>query len=999
MPTVPIHRASRCLIVRQLLSGVALLASLSVSTRIPTTEAEEPQPAAAASEDPSTVVEFERDILPILAEHCHACHGAERQESNYRLDVRSVAVGAGDSGEVAIAPGQPDTSRLLRLVSADGDEGLVMPPRDESAEGQVSPLSDAQRVVLRRWIEQGANWPDEHAGVETRTTTDHWSFQPVHAATPPSLDAPPELRDWVRTPLDAFILRQLQTAGLRPSPDEERRQLIRRLYLDLLGLPPSLAEVDAFVHDASETAYEQLVDRVLASPRYGERWARHWLDVIRFGESDGFETNPERPRAYPFRDYVIGSLNGDLPYDQFVREQIAGDAMGVDVATGFLVAGPFDRVKSPDINLTLMQRQDELADIINTTGTAFLGLTVGCARCHNHKFDPISQQDYYSIQAVFAGVTHGERPVRSPDATAVAARVEEVNAQLRALEEQRAQLAAQAAQNPVPAASGLREPVQPTHNVDRFPPIEARWVRFTISATAGGGEPGIDELEIFAATDAKPDPAPRDDELKDTAARGDASRGRNVALASAGAKAAASGTLPGHAIHQLAHLIDGQYGNERSWIADTANTGWVEIELPAVTRIERIEWGRDRRGAFADRVATEYRIEVATIPGQWTVVASSADRQPAALGTPDPFAFIARLPAEASTVAQENRRRTEQLRQRLAELQVAMPVAYIGTFATPGATHRLYRGDPMAPREQVKPDAIGVIGSLGLDTGAAEQDRRVALARWLTSNDNPLTARVLVNRIWQHHFGTGLVATPSDFGANGVPPSHPELLDWLAARFMEHDWSMKWLHRMVLMSSTYRQSSHPQPEGLAADAASRLLWRFPPRRLEAEAIRDCMLMASGSLNLQLGGKGYNVFEVIPETVHHYFPRKQWGPNEWRRMIYMTKIRQEQDAVFGIFDCPDGGQVMPNRSRSTTPLQALNLFNSDFVLQQAGIFAERLQLEAGDDPESQVRCAFGHAFGRDPDADETRWSAEFIGEHGLVAFCRAMLNANEFLFLD
>ncbi len=719
----------------------------------------------------------------------------------------------------------------------------------------------------------------------------------------------------------------------------------------------------------------------MESHHYGERWAQHWLDVVRFGESDGFETNHERPNAYHYRDYVIDAFNSDKPYDEFVKEQIAGDALSADAATGFLVAGAFDIVKSPDVNLTLMQRQDELADMINTTGTAFLGLTVGCARCHNHKFDPILQSDYYSLQAVFAGVQFGTRPMRTPQ-------TENLNAELSQLDEalakNRAELAGlkevaleDAAHRPT---DGLRPRVNSVKNIEQFAPVLARYVRFTIRRT-NSSEPCIDELEVWGALDGET-------ELK------------NVALASGGAIVSASGTLPNYEIHRLEHLNDGQAGNAHSWISDTPGKGWVQIELPGEYRIERIHWGRDANEVFRDRVAIDYTIEVATQPDQWTVVASSADRLPYEGSSADTLAgLLTLLSPELAERARQLEHSIDSLStQREATLRT-MPVAYAGTFQQPGATYRLYRGDPMAKREEVTPDALTVIGSLGLAADTPEQLRRLRLAEWIADPSNPLTARVMVNRIWHHHFGTGIVSTPSDFGANGTTPSHPQLLDWLAAELMENGWSLKHIHRLILMSSTYRQSSQPRAEALRVDADSRFLWRFPPRRLEAEAIRDSILFVAGTLNQTAGGPGFNVFDVQKETVHHYFPKESFGPDQWRRMVYMTKIRQERDAVFGAFDCPDGGQVIPQRTSSTTPLQALNLLNSRFVLQQADYFAKRLQREAGEDVRHQVQHAFQLMFGRDPTAQEADDSIEFARQYGLPALCRALLNANEFLFLS
>ena len=571
-----------------------------------------------------------------------------------------------------------------------------------------------------------------------QTTADakkaHWAFQPVQRSAVPAV----KLKAWPRNPIDALILARLEKEELTPSKEADRATLMRRLKFDVLGLPPTPEELDAFVKDADPLAYEKLVDRYLASPHFGERWARHWLDAVRFAESDGFETNQPRANAWPYRDWVIRALNGDMPYDRFIKEQLAGDQLGADEATGFLVGGPHDKVKSPDINLTLMQRGDELHDIVSTTSSTFLGLTVGCARCHNHKFDPISQVDYYAMRAVFAGVQHGERPVKKE---ADAARIQELRKLLADLE--REIIAAEPIANPG-AKEPQRMPVNALGNVEKFAPVKARFVRFTIEAT-NNLEPCIDELEIFTA-DAK-----------------------NVAL---GAKATSSGDYPGAAIHKLEHINDGKYGNSRSWISNTAGKGWVQLELRQAETIERIEWARDREGKYADRLPVKYRIEVALEPGQWQLVASSADR----------FAFGVKLPErmQARLLA---RRADLEKQLRAAE---GMTTAYVGRFTAPEPTHRLHRGDPMQKREQVGPAALTAFGGQ-LKVASKEPtdaERRMALANWIVDPANPLTARVLVNRLWHHHFGTGIVATPSDFGLNGAKPSHPELIDWLASEFL-----------------------------------------------------------------------------------------------------------------------------------------------------------------------------------------------------------------------
>ncbi len=843
-------------------------------------------------------------------------------------------------------------------------------------------LTEDEVALLKRWIDQGAAWTDSAGGGSKNDSTipsaDFWSLVPPSDKPVPSIGDP-----WVAGAVDAFILERLQAGGLRPSHEADRRTLIRRVYLDVLGLPPTPEEIAEFERDESPDAWARLVDRVLSSPHYGERWARHWLDVVRFAETDGFETNVERPNAWHYRDYVINALNDDKPYDRFVFEQLAGDVVGEDAATGFLVGGPTDKVKSPDVVLTRMQRQDELADMINTTGTAFLGLTLGCAKCHNHKFDPISQKEYYAIQAILAGVRHGDRRLRIPmspaqqlEQEAVRSEIARVDAELRSL--------------------GLRVPVNPRHNVEEFPAVTTRFVRFTVLTTNTGSEPCLDELEIFTAAD-------------------DNSPGINVALSAAGAKGTASGTYAGSELHKLAHINDGRYGNPRSWISNENGRGWVTIELPKAAPISRIEWARDREGNYADRLPTQYVIEGAVEPGAWQFIASSDDRIPfqkeSSTSTSGSVVSNSEQSNSETDDMRAKLRRVRELAERAGRLKTKLktleagPVAYAGQFEQPEETRRLHRGDPMSPREVVPPGAIAALGPLEIPENAPEQLRRRTLAEWIVSQKNPLAARVIVNRIWQHHFGRGIVDTPSDFGRNGGRPSHPKLLDWLARELVRGGWSMKPIHRLILLSATYRQSAATNADGLRKDADSRLLWRYPSRRLEAEIIRDAMLAVSRTLDLRMEGPGFSSFEPNSNYVRVYRPKQEFGPMEWRRMIYMTKVRMEQDAVFGAFDCPDAGQVAPARTRSTTAIQALNLFNSEFTMQQAELFAERIsqtgppKSATGTKPAAeQVKQAFLLVFGREPDADELAAATRLVDQHGTPALARALFNSNEFLFL-
>jgi hypothetical protein len=883
-------------------------------------------------------VDFSSDVQPVFEQHCLKCHGPDKQKGTFRLDRRSAMLKGGESGEPAIVPGKPEASFLLKLVRHE-EADLEMPPKKP-------PLSPANIALLEQWITEGAGTPESYGPDHEDVPLSHWAFQAIR-------------RPNAVNNIDGFIQRTLADKGLTMSRDADRRTLARRLFLVMLGLPPSPEQVQAFVDDSGDDAWARLIEQVLASPDYGERWATYWLDLVRFGETHGYEMNRERPTAWPYRDWVIASFNEDKPYNDFAREQIAGDALGVDIGTSFLVAGPVDQVKGSDPKLRQTQRMNELDDMINTTGTAFLGLTTGCARCHNHKFDPISQKDYYAMQAVFAGVKHSDRKL--PLSAKAIQKREALNAEIASLTRRLKPF--------VPDdAAALRPAVSAKHNIEQFTPREAKLVRFTIEKS-NGALACIDELEIFSGK-------------------------KNVALSSLGAKAASSGDFK-HALHKLAHINDGLYGNAKSWISAMAKDGWVQIELPEITKIDRIEWARDREGTYADRLAVGYRIESSMVDGQWQLLTSSADRATSGSNSPEvQYVF------DGHPEGDQGRQWLDRLNQAEKEKGLLENTAtvYAGTFSQPGPTHRLYRGEPDARRERVGPDAITAFGSLDLKEDAPEQQRRLAFANWVASDQNPLTARIIANRLWQFHFGTGIVDTPSDFGQNGTPPTHPELLDWLAVELMENNWSLKYLHRKILLSNTWCQDNKPRPDAHQVDAAARLLWRFPTRRIEAEGIRDAMLTASGVLDREnRGGPGFNPFEVQMENVRHYHAKKKYGPEDWRRMIYMTKIRQEREQVFGAFDCPDASMVVPKRSRSTTPLQALNLLNSPFVMQQAELFAKRLE----DETETETACidrAWQLCFQRPADEAERAKAAAFIQAEGLVQFARALLNANEFVFI-
>jgi cytochrome c551/c552 len=909
-----------------------------------------------------------RQVGTILANHCVSCHGPERKKGGLDLSRRATALAGGESG-TAIVPGVPDDSLVVDRI-AEGE----MPPKGALAREQVA--------AVRDWVKAGALYESEPVAPR-RAGADWWSLQPIRRVSPPHFQG--HEADWVQTPIDAFIQAGLKSSALTPAPTADRLTLIRRLTWDLTGLPPVPEAVDAFVGDPDPQAYEKLVDRLLASPQYGQRWGRHWLDVVRFGESQGYETNLPRPSAWPYRDYVIRAFNHDIPYPRFVLEQLAGDTLGqadtaradwlTQAATGFLVGGTHDIVGNQTIEGTLQQRADDLDDMITATGTTFLGLTVQCARCHDHKFDPIGQKDYYSLQAVFAGVEHAEREVLAPDSLERQRKAAAVAAELATIDQQLDE------HEPL-AQPGRDKPgrpmVNPRRNVERFAPVRARMVRMTILATSDRTEPCIDEIEVYpAATEGRktrPQPA-------------------NVALATAGGVASATSEYPNSTSHRIVHLNDGQLGNGRSWISSVPGKGSITIAWREPASIDRVVWGRDREQVYRDRLAVEYYVETALDAEHWQVVASSLDRRPY-----DPNAADAKGLNPPAGLSAELSARRAKLRERLSQLGATIKV-YAGRFRQPGPTHVLVRGDPTKKGPEVRPSAIATVSpAMVLGPRAIEADRRAALARWIVDPANPLPARVMVNRVWQYHFGRGIVATPSDFGFNGTSPTHPDLLDWLASTYLEGGWRLKPIHRLIVCSATYRQSSRLDMKAQGVDRDNRLLWRMSPRRLEAESIRDAILAVSGRLDTRMGGPGYNIWEPNTNYVAVYKPRDELGPDAFRRMVYQFKPRSQADPTFGAFDCPDAALVAPRRNVSTTALQALNLLNSRFVVRQAACFAERLRAEAGADLARQAVLGFRLAFGRVPSPSERDAAVALIGSHGADAFCRALYNANEFVYV-
>ena len=906
----------------------------------------------------SGAVDFVREVRPIFEKHCISCHGAQKQKGGLRLDVKSAALKGGEDHGPGIVPGKPKESPVVRAVRGE-DEDLKMPPKERLSPGEIG--------VLARWIEEGAVWPDGIDAAQVADPKRHWSFQPMVKAAPPV----PKRASWARNALDRFVLDRLEREGLGPAPEALRSVWLRRVSYDLTGLPPSPEQRVAFENDKRPDAYERVVEQLLASPRYGEHWAQHWLDVVRYADTHGFEVNTERPSAWPYRDYVIRAMNADTPYDRFVREQLAGDQLGQDAATGFLVTASVllpGQIGADDASKRLA-RQDSLDEIVVNTSQTFLGLSVGCARCHNHKFDPVTARDYYSMQAFFAGVEYRDREMRTPEADEARRKAAELRKVIADLEKRLGGLV------PLAQSGAQRPAVDAKINVDRFTPVHTKRVRFSIEST-NSLEPCVDELEIFTVD------------------------GVNVALADRGATVTASGQIVVADRHELRFLNDGKYGNSRSWMSNERGRGWVIVEFSQEQLIERVVWGRDREGKFKDRLALQYRIEVEESEGVWRLVADARDRKVESNEKgPKKEAPVfdgAGLSAEDQKKGKAWLSEKQKLETQL-KLAERASLVFAGVFRTPDVIRVLYRGNPEQPQEEVVAAVPEALGSLRMESGVKEEARRMGLAEWIVRPENPLTARVMVNRVWQWHFGTGLVDTPSDFGLMGSKPTHPELLDWLAHEFVQEGWSLKKLHRLIVLSSTYRQSGQFNAGAAAKDAESRLLWRFPTRRLEAENIRDSMLAVSGGLNEAMYGVGFNLFHQRGGLAG-FTPVEVLEAGNRRRMVYSHKIRREPDAVFGAFDCPDAGLSTSRRRESMTPIQALNLFNSRFALQVAKDFAARIQREGGDSSEGRIQRAFELALGRPANAQEVEEASASVRLDGGEGLCRALLNSNEFLFI-
>ena len=739
---------------------------------------------------------FESTIAPILETKCIGCHNTEKAKG--KVSVSSFEEMFNGKKKL-IVKGDPHKSLLFKVIIPEDGEKAEMPEDGDS-------LSKSETESIKKWIESGAHWPAGRV-LKERSKADKswWAYQKLNHKKPEVKSYPP---GWNKNPIDAFILEQLEKKDLKNSSKADRRTLIRRAYYDLTGLPPSVEEVEAFVNNKSASAYEDLIDSLLASPRYGEKWGRHWLDIVRFGESNGYERNFIINDLWPFRDYVIRSINDDKPISQLIKEHLAGDVIAdgnpqVEIGSAFLVAGPYDDVGNQDPAAAAIIRANTMDEIIRTTSEAFLGMTVGCAKCHDHKFDPIKTADYYSLYSTFSGVRHGRRVWAS------------------------------------------KEEKERFHNES---------------------EPLKKEI------------------------------------------------------------------------------GQLEAQLKKLT---------------------------------------APDQQ-----------------KEKEAV----HKKLEELKSKLSKVK-PLPEAWIGHRSAgdaKGPFHVFKGGDPQKKGEAVTSASISTLSEVhkgySLPENSSESERRLKLAEWITSDENPLALRVLANRVWQYHFGTGIVNTPSDFGYMGGKPSHPGLLDFLAEKLKENNWRLKSIHKLIMTSQAYMQSSEWREKEAKLDGDARLLWRFPPRRLNSEEIRDSMLSIAGKLNTSMGGPGFRLYKVIQDNVSTYYPLDKHGPETYRRSVYHQNARASTVDLLSDFDQADCTLSVGKRSITTSPLQALTLMNHSFTIYMAGFLAQRAQT-GEKDTEKRITRAFQLAYQRQPSSEELKRSAEFVKENGLKALCRALLNSNEFIFVD
>ncbi len=956
---------------------------------------------------------FTKQVAPILAKHCLSCHGRDAPKGGFSVQKSDAFFAVGH-----VEPNDAASSYLIELITPV--DGRAEMPKD------ADPLTEAEIAVVAKWINDGAEWP---LGFELTVAKvddfNWWSYQPLRRP-----QAPESNEAWAQSPIDKFVLAKLKEKGLTCSPPADRRALIRRVTYDLLGLPPTPAEVVAFENDPDPLAYERLVDQLLESKRYGEHWARHWLDVAKYADSCGYDKDKLRPNAWPYRDYVIRSLNEDKPYARFVQEQIAGDVLFPDdpdgiVALGFIAAGPWDFIGHVEVSEAKLDgkvaRNLDRDDMVSGAMNTFCSLTVQCARCHNHKFDPITQEHYYGLQAVFAAV---DRADRNFDADPVVAK------QRRELKEMLEELlvARTAIESGIVEAGGkpladanttiveLEKLLQPTRppehgyhsQIEAKPEIE-KWVEVELPA-----EVTAERIVLHACSDdfngiGDGFGFPRRFKLE---IANDLGEWRVI-------KDATGDDFPNPKIGALSINLTKEKVR-RVRVTATRLAKRMNDYIFALSELEIYVSGNNLAEG-----ATVRSLDSIEAPNTWSRANLVDGKWPRAMDTDGEQLLVEAMRNRdqilADVITSEIAKRRSAMGKAIAQIESeleALPqpqtvYAAATAFSSEGNFHPtngkprnvnvLVRGEVSQPGETAVPGVLPLFGESQYQFGndLAESERRTRLAEWLTDREHPLVWRSIVNRVWQYHFGAGIVATPNDFGRMGAEPTHPELLDWLALEFRDNGQSLKTLHRIIVLSNTYQQSSDDTAANSAIDAGNQFLWRATRRRLSAEELRDSILVVSGAMNWEMGGPGYYLFELEKTEHSPHFEYHKFDPTDkasHRRSIYRFIARSQPNPYMTTLDCADSSQSTPRRNETLTSLQALALLNNQFNLVMAEQFARRLE-KGSSDLSSQVKEAMLLVTQRAASDSETKEMADYARTHGLPNLCRLLFNLSEFVFVD
>lgn len=969
---------------------------------------------------------FHERVVPIFQRRCVGCHQDGDPKGGFSVES---SVGAFEN-EFIVA-GDVDASRLIEVIT----------PVDGKAEmpKNADPMTDEENAVIRKWVADGAVWPTGASVTEAAVADfDWWSLKPLVRPEVPTVER--RENEVIRTPIDAFVYAKLAEKGLRAADEADRPTLIRRLYFDLIGLPPTPDEVLAFAKDQRDDAYEKLVDRLLSSKHYGERWARHWLDVVHYADTHGYDKDKLRPNAWPYRDYVIRSLNEDKPYTRFVEEQIAGDVLWPHSAdgitgTGFIAAGPWDFIGHAEVPETKIDgriaRMLDRDDMVSSTLNTFASTTVQCARCHNHKFDPITQEHYYSLQSVFAALDRADRSYDSdPDVSKrrqqltesrnqLLARQQQIEAEITSLGgESLKQLDVEIQSLEKQSGASKPKPEFGYHSKTSDEQDAPKWFQVDLGAPTY-----IQRIEFYGA---------HDDFGGIGAGFGFPTRYRIEVSDDPDFRDAVSvlidktkADVPNPGVQRQVFAFKKKIRRRYVRMTATKLAHRKDAYIFALGEFEVYSYqgnvAKNKKVSALDSIEAPVRWQRSNVVDGYFYgkgVDSSTAQQLAQLKAKRSALLAEVVPAATRKKQSKTQSELATVAEELKRLPKASKVyagmihtgggAFRGTGASggkPRTIHVLHRGDILQPRQLVGPGRFPISSAdnwkFELPEQHTEGERRVALAKWLVDDNNPLTWRSIVNRIWQYHFGRGIVDTPNDFGRMGSTPSHPKLLDWLAVEFRDGKQSMKELHKLIVTSAVYRQQSRFDVANAKIDSGNQFLWRMNRRRLSAEEVRDAVLHVSGNLDPTMYGPGMQLF-ALERTEHspHYEYHKHdpTEPASHRRTIYRFIVRSQPDPFMTTLDCADSSQSVPRRIETVTPLQALSLMNNKFMLAMSESFAARVE-RSSSGISDQVRSAFQLAMGHHASADQQQQLVEYAKDYGLNNTCRLLFNLNEFVFVD